>query len=321
MKLKLKLYHSALLAALLALPTLADEPQSPPVPAGPPDKVKISYAQGMNTALELKGGKIKVDPDAAEQAMKDVMENKPTELKDSEILGIIRRGHDAGLAPEAEAQTHKVSYAVGMRLAIQLKRSGAEIDSKEFGQGLRDVLDDKPTKIPQTEIPTLFRQAQAWSREQLAKKNQVDGATFLAKNAKAPGVTVLPSGLQYRVLKTGTGKAPGTNDLIFVKYRARLVDGHEFDHHNQFLIQTTGGIKGWQEALQRMHVGDKWELVIPSDIGFGQYGEPVKGVGPNATVIYDMELSEIVPPTDPRVGTGRVGHGMDGDHDSEPAGN
>src|SRR5205823_3657714 len=88
-----------------------------------------------------------------------------------------------------------------------------------------------------------------------ANKNKAEGEAFLAKNAKAQGITVLPDGLQYRVMQPGTGQTPTTNDLVFIKYRGRRIDGTEFGHHNRFLTRMDGGIKGWQDALQRMKVG------------------------------------------------------------------
>lgn len=315
----LKLPHTLLLTGLLACSALAQEHPSAAAPTEPPDRARVSYALGMNMALETRSANVVVDPAVVEKSMKDVMAGKPTELNDSDLLELLKQARATGLAKEAETDQHKVSYAMGMRLAVQLKRTGAEVDSQEFGQGLRDVLDGKHTRFSQTEIPTLFRQAQTYSQVQLAKKNKTEGETFLARNAKTPGITVLPSGLQYRILEPGTGKVPATNDLIFIKYRGSLPDGREFDHSNHFLTQPTGGIVGWQQALQRMRVGAKWQLFVPADIGFGQEGEPVHQVGPDATLIYELEMLEIVQPHDPRVGTGRVGHGLGGDEELPPS--
>lgn len=141
-------------------------------------------------------------------------------------------------------------------------------------------------------------------------KNKAEGKAFLAKNAKEQGVIVLPDGLQYRVIQTGNGKTPTTNDLVFIKYRGRLVDGTEFDHHNRFLTWTTGGIKGWQEAIQKMKVGSKWQIFVPPDLAFGDEGEEYRHVEPGSTLIYDLELLSIAPPN-PELATGGLGHGLE----------
>jgi FKBP-type peptidyl-prolyl cis-trans isomerase len=143
-----------------------------------------------------------------------------------------------------------------------------------------------------------------------SQKRKAEGDAFLAKNAKTPGVTVLPDGLQYRVIHTGTGKIPSTNELVFIKYRGHFIDGTEFDHHNHFLTWTTGGIKGWQDAMQRMKVGSKWELVVPPDLAFGDEGEEYRRIGPQTTLIYELELLSIAPPN-PELATGGLGHGLD----------
>ena len=146
-----------------------------------------------------------------------------------------------------------------------------------------------------------------------ASKAKIDGEAFLAQNAKAEGVTVLPDGLQYRVMREGAGATPTTNDLIFIKYRGKFIEGGEFDHQNHFLTRTTGGIKGWQEALQRMRVGSKWQIFVPSELAFADEGDPYLHIAPDATLIYELELISIAQPGDPQIGTGSLGHGLSGD--------
>jgi FKBP-type peptidyl-prolyl cis-trans isomerase len=142
------------------------------------------------------------------------------------------------------------------------------------------------------------------------QQNEIEGKAFLDKNAKAPGIVVLPSGLQYRVMDAGTGEVPTTNNLVFIKYQGRFIDGSEFDHHNRFLTWTTGGIKGWQEALQKMHVGAKWRIFVPPTLGFGDEGEDYHHIGPRTTLIYDLELLSIAPPN-PELATGGLGHALE----------
>ena len=148
------------------------------------------------------------------------------------------------------------------------------------------------------------------ARSAVIQQNETEGKAFLAKNAKVPGTIVLPSGLQYRVVKAGTGEVPTTNNLVFIKYRGRFIDGSEFNHHNRFLTWTTGGIKGWQEALQKMHVGAKWQIFVPPALAFGDEGEDYFHIGPRTTLIYDLELLSIAPPN-PELATGGLGHGLE----------
>jgi FKBP-type peptidyl-prolyl cis-trans isomerase len=144
-----------------------------------------------------------------------------------------------------------------------------------------------------------------------SEKNRIEGQAFLATNAKAEGVIVLPDGLQYRVLKTGSGDTPKTNDLVFIKYRGTFVDGKEFDHHNHFLTRLDGGIKGWQEALRQMKVGSKLQVFVPPALAFGDEGEPVHHIAPDSTLIYELELTSIAPPN-PQFGRA-LGHAFDED--------
>jgi FKBP-type peptidyl-prolyl cis-trans isomerase FklB len=144
-----------------------------------------------------------------------------------------------------------------------------------------------------------------------SQKNKAEGEAFLAKNAKTEGITVLPDGLQYRVIQAGTGAIPTTNDLVFIKYRGRRIDGTEFGHHDRFLTRVDAGLKGWQDALQRMRVGSKMEIFVPPALAFGEEGEPYLQIEPDSTLIYELELTSIAPPN-PEFGRG-LGHGFDGE--------
>jgi FKBP-type peptidyl-prolyl cis-trans isomerase len=122
---------------------------------------------------------------------------------------------------------------------------------------------------------------------------------FLADNAKRPGVMVLPDGLQYRVVKSGSGKSPTPNDLVTVTYRGSLINGMVFDETQPGKTATFPAgqlIPGWVEALQKMKEGDEWELVIPSNLGYGEAG--AGGViPPNQTLVFDMALLKVEPPS------------------------
>jgi FKBP-type peptidyl-prolyl cis-trans isomerase len=118
-------------------------------------------------------------------------------------------------------------------------------------------------------------------------------AAFLAANRAKPGVVVRPSGLQYRVIKSGTGRSPKSSDIVRVTYVGKLIDGTVFDQTGPGQVaEFPAGrlIKGWVEALSLMKEGDRWELVIPSDLAYGERGTPGGPIGPNQTLVFEMEL-------------------------------
>ena len=128
------------------------------------------------------------------------------------------------------------------------------------------------------------------------KSKQTD---FLTANAKKEGVKVLPSGLQYKVIKSGSGKTPKATDSVKVHYHGTLIDGTVFDSSvdrgEPITFPVNGVIKGWTEALQLMKEGDKWQLFIPSDLAYGERGAPPK-IAPNSTLVFEVELLAVEPP-------------------------
>ena len=129
--------------------------------------------------------------------------------------------------------------------------------------------------------------------ETAAEKNLREGKAFLEENAKKEGVTVTNSGLQYTILKNGSGPVPHSSDQVRVHYRGTLIDGKEFDSSfkrgQPATFGVTGVIKGWIEALQIMAVGSKWKLFIPSDLAYGEKGQK-PDIGPNCVLIFEIEL-------------------------------
>lgn len=276
-----------------------------------PDKEKISYAMGMNMGLQMKHSGADVDPDAIAQAFKDVLAGRPTKVKDSEVRELLDQTRQNGLAKQSHDQKEKVSYAVGMRLCVQVQRAGTEIDPDVMAEGIKDVLNDRPTKISEADIEPLFIQAKTYGLAKMSEKNKAESAAFFAKNAKEPGVKVLPDGLQYQVIKEGDGEIPNPDQLIAIKYRATFLDGTEFDHKEYYPTRPGGGLKFMQEALQRMKFGSKWKIFAPADLAYGHSGLPQRRIGPDAALIYELESLSGVKPNDPRLGGGRVGHGLD----------
>ena len=128
---------------------------------------------------------------------------------------------------------------------------------------------------------------------QPADENRQQGEAFLATNAQVEGVVTLPSGLQYKIIREGTGKQPTASDTVTVHYRGTLIDGAEFDSSysrgQPATFPVNGVIQGWVEALQLMKEGAKWQLFIPPELAYGERGAG-RDIGPNATLIFDVEL-------------------------------
>ena len=293
---------------------LAEESGNKPDALKPWDKERASYALGMHLAIQARSVGGDLDVDTFTNAINDVLQGKPLKYKESDTAVILNMARTNGLVKFAETNQTKVSYALGMRLGLQLQHTDVSVDVNAIADGVRDVFAGRQTKVDESELEDIFRQTQEYAKLSKAQKNASEGEAFLAKNAKAPGIAVLPDGLQYRVLTTGTGEIPKTNDLVFVKYRGTFIDGTEFDHNNHFLTRPDGGPKCWQDALQRMPVGSKWQIFVPPALGFGHEGDRYKHVGGNATLIYELELTSIYDPAKDKIGYGRVGHGLNPDN-------
>ena len=151
-----------------------------------------------------------------------------------------------------------------------------------------------------------FQQSAQAAREkrarEAAEKNKKEGEAFLAANKKKPGVVALPSGLQYKVLKEGTGKSPKATDMVTVHYRGTLIDGTEFDssysRNEPATFEVGQIIPGWVEALQLMKAGAKWQLFIPSELAYGEQGAGPQ-IGPNSVLLFEVELLSIGQPRPP----------------------
>jgi len=204
---------------------------------------------------------------------------------------------------ELNDQKSKVSYGIGMSLGTDFKTQGIEIDPDVMAQAIKDVTAGGKTRMTEEEVRkviTDFQQELAEKQEAKAKEaginNLNDGETFLAENGKKEGVVTLPSGLQYKVEKTGSGKKAGPNDTVTVHYKGTLIDGTEFDSSYKrgepVSFPVGGVIPGWTEALQLMEEGSKWQLFIPAKLAYGERGAGAQ-IGPNSTLIFDVELLKV----------------------------
>jgi len=196
-------------------------------------------------------------------------------------------------------QKDKMSYIIGMDIGNNLKKQSIDVDPNILAKGVKDALaGGKPLLTEQeiSETTAAFQKEMMAKQEQVAKKNKAEGDAFLSENKKKEGVKTLPSGLQYKVIKAGTGKKPKSTDTVTTHYRGTLINGTEFDSSYKrgqtVSFPVSGVIPGWTEALQLMEEGAKWQLFIPSNLAYGERGAGGL-IGPNATLIFEIELISI----------------------------
>ena len=228
-------------------------------------------------------------------------------MKSSLFLGTMCLLIPALALPQQKAapktQKEKVSYSIGLDIGRNMKRQTLELDLSQFTRGVQDGIGDAKPLMTDQEIQEVMAafQKEVMARmeensRKLGEKNKKEGEAFLAENKKKPGVKTLPSGLQYRVLNEGAGRSPKATDSVVAHYRGTLLDGKEFDSSFKrgepmtFVLNQM--IPGWIEGLQLMKEGAKWQLFIPSALGWGDRGAG-QDIGPNATVIFDVELIKV----------------------------
>ena len=194
----------------------------------------------------------------------------------------------------------KVSYSIGLNIGFNLKKQNVSINPDTFVLGLKDALAGKPQMTDEQvkETMTAFEKEMIDKQKAAGGKNGAEGEKFLAENKKKEGVKTTASGLQYKVVKEGTGAQPKEKDTVMANYRGTLIDGTEFDSSytrgQPATFPVSGVIKGWTEALQTMKVGSKYQLFIPANLA---YGERAIGpdIGPNSTLIFEVELLDVKP--------------------------
>ena len=205
--------------------------------------------------------------------------------------------------PNFKSDKERQSYAVGMNIGESLHRQPVDLDSTLLIQGLKDsmsggktLMTDEEAKAALTELGQQVRTKQEEKVKQAAETNKKEGEAFLAANKTKPGVVTTPSGLQYKILKEGTGPKPTASDKVVCNYKGTLINGTEFDSsykRGQPATFPVGQvIKGWTEALQLMPVGSKWQLFIPADLAYGDRGAG-NDIGPGSTLIFEVELLSI----------------------------
>jgi FKBP-type peptidyl-prolyl cis-trans isomerase FklB len=203
-------------------------------------------------------------------------------------------------------QKDKASYSIGYDIGETFKKQNVELNPDALFGGLKDALAGKEatlTKEDREKTLQAFQkemmEKQIAASKEAATKNTAEGEKFLAENKKKDGVKTTASGLQYKILKEGSGPSPKETDTVVTNYKGTLIDGTEFDssykRNEPASFPVNRVIKGWTEALQLMKPGAKYQLFIPSSLGYGERGAG-QLIGPNATLIFEVELLSIKPP-------------------------
>ena len=193
---------------------------------------------------------------------------------------------------------NQLSYALGMSIAGNLIQSGVKtIHAESFTAAIQDAFTGVEPKLQPHEANQIIESFLNEVNLEQGSGNLEEGRAFLKNNGKRKEVTVLPSGLQYEVITDGEGDLPTISDQVKCHYHGTLIDGTVFDSSIQrgkpAVFPVNGVIQGWVEALQLMSTGSKWRLYVPSDLAYGSQGAG-GAIGPNATLIFDVELIEII---------------------------
>jgi FKBP-type peptidyl-prolyl cis-trans isomerase len=209
----------------------------------------------------------------------------------------------AAAAPALSTDKQKASYAIGLQIGNQMrneKLSADDVDIQALAQGLSDAVGKKKQACSDEDLQkamTNFHTELSAKMQEKAKiqgdKNKKEGEAFLAANKSKEGVKTTPSGLQYKVIKAGTGATPAATDTVKVNYKGTLLDGTVFDSSAEPVeFPVNRVIPGWTEALKLMKVGDKWQLFVPAELAYADRGAG-GDIGPNAVLVFDVELLDV----------------------------
>jgi len=221
--------------------------------------------------------------------------NTETKAKDSST-GTPATAQGAGNQAPSKADT---SYAFGLAIGTSIKETGVEMDYNAFMNGLKDVMENKKTKMTSEEATAKIQAAMTVAMAKKSEQNKADEAKFLAENGKKTGVKTTASGLQYEVITEGTGKKPAPTDTVKVNYVGTLTNGTTFDSSIQrgepAVFQLDQVIPGWTEGIQLMTVGSKYKFYIPSALAYGENGAG-NVIPPYSTLIFEVDLLNIEKP-------------------------
>lgn len=202
--------------------------------------------------------------------------------------------------PQLASHNDSISYSLGIDLGKRLTTQGVEVEKNLLIRGMSDVLDSVPLAVSEETMRSLLMQFEREMREKMnaklkatMEKNKQESESFHEKNKLSEGVITLKSGLQYKVITTGTGPRPRPNQTVTVHYIGTFIDGREFDNSYKrgepAVFRVDQVFKGWSEGLQLMPVGSKWKLFIPHDLAYGERGSGGQ-IPPYSTLILEIEL-------------------------------
>ncbi|HET8706418.1 MAG TPA: FKBP-type peptidyl-prolyl cis-trans isomerase [Pseudomonadales bacterium] len=196
-----------------------------------------------------------------------------------------------------ETDAQKASYAVGYRFGSSLQRDASDLDVDAIQKGFLDGFQKKQAAVAEDQQQQAIMNYQQNRMNAAVSRNSEAAKKFFAENGKKSGVTTLPDGLQYEVIKAGNGASPKKTDRVKVHYHGTLLNGQVFDSSVQrgepATFQVGEVIQGWVEALQKMKVGDKWKLYIPADLAYGNRG--MGPIEPGSALVFEVELLDILP--------------------------
>ena len=202
-------------------------------------------------------------------------------------------------ATEVKTDEQKLSYSMGTYFAMGITQQDVKLDVPAFIQAVEDVLNKNEPQISIKEmqdILTKYKETVAAQQSDAIAKNLNAGNAFLAENKKKEGVVVTPTGLQYKILKQGSGAKPAAGSIVTVHYKGTLIDGTVFDSsydRGQAATLSLGQvIKGWQEAVPMMPTGSTWQIYVPSELAYGDRAAS-ELIGPASTLIFDIELISV----------------------------
>ncbi len=210
------------------------------------------------------------------------------------LPGLAQETADSPEKPQS--QKERASYIFGLNTGKMLSQQKFDFDLKYLMMGVEDSLSERSPRLTQAEINETMDILRGEMMKRLGKENREEGAAYLAENGKKKGVVTTKSGLQYEIVREGTGPKPSSSSRVVVHYRGTLIDGKEFDSSfrrgEPAEFPVTGVISGWVEALQMMKKGAKWKLAIPSRLAYGKKGAG-RMIGPNSTLLFEVELIDI----------------------------
>ena len=202
-------------------------------------------------------------------------------------------------ATEVKTEKQKLSYAMGTYFALGVTQQGMDIDVPAFIQAVEDALNKNDPQISMKEmqdILTKYKETVARQKSDTIAKNKKAGDAYLAKNKKKEGVIESPTGLQYKILKQGSGEKPAAGSNVTIHYKGTLIDGTVFDSSydrgEPATLSLGQVIKGWQEALPMMTTGSKWQIYVPAKLAYGDRAAS-ELIGPASTLVFDIELISI----------------------------